>query len=115
MSIPTRDELIERTKRDLRAWGVCISPEACADFALSEIRRALVAELEALRRRLGAVTLQDDYTRAAMAATLDARLAALRSTDNGPDLSGHDDFGVRPALESALEQARATEGESDAE
>lgn len=41
-----RAEMIERVKEKLRAWGVCISPEACADFARSEVERA-TAELRA--------------------------------------------------------------------
>lgn len=82
MTIPTRDELIERVNAAMggastekRVEFVLDIRNRVVDLLAAEIRRAVREELEALRRRLGAVTMQDDYTRAAMAAVLDARLA----------------------------------------
>ena len=69
MSIPTRDELLER----LHAWRA--SGGYDADFTVAEIRRAVAEELEALRRSVnGADRL----------ARINARLAALRAEQLKP-------------------------------
>lgn len=132
MTIPTRDELIER------ASAVRFMCEGhVADFALAEIRRAVAEELEALRLCAPAMSAPG------LRKWIDARLAALRQTEqppgaatvaeprtdrakpcdgaagstpapgssNGPDLSGHDDFGVRPAQATPGDPARLSDAD----
>lgn len=86
MTIPTRDELIERATafgiEDVSHLSWLDVRDKMADFALSEIRRAVAEELEALRHRFGHPTLHSSYERAAIVAVLDARLAALREHDD---------------------------------
>lgn len=83
MTIPTRDELIERAHA---AWMEgCpdvkrLISEVIADFALAEIRRAVAEELEALSEKMRVT----GDTR-----VIDARLAALRQTEQPPGSVDH--------------------------
>lgn len=85
MTIPTRDELIERTHSYLlsRKDDLGTVEELMADFALSEIRRAVAEELEALRRTLSA-SLWNQEEKATALRGIDRRLAALRQIEQPP-------------------------------
>jgi len=101
MTIPTRDELIERADRYLKPWRdnaeVRMLNEMVADFAIAEsasdVRRAVREELEALQQDIvhASLVLSPEaagFNQAAdmHALRIDARLAALRQAehDNGP-------------------------------
>lgn len=111
----TRDpELMKRAEaarqaliRELEALlqAVYINPKPIADI--------LHARLSALRGATAHTAAQVGSVHALEVIT---RLDALRgATDNGPDLSGHDDSGVRPARATPGDPARPSSALTDAE